>query len=107
VIRRVVYAATLLALPPTALIACDNDDNTDVQGGCASDLGVPPDCMNNCACGTGGHCVQQKSGTGQCLPCDCDSDEWCDPNGACHAYSSPSSGACYGAPPLMAPCSMS
>jgi hypothetical protein len=99
-IRRIAYAATLFGL--TAL-ACDNDDNTDVQGDCANaSPGETPNCLVNCGCGTGGVCVPISEVQGRCVSCDCDSDESCDTAGICHPRGHASPGACYGAPPLHA-----
>jgi hypothetical protein len=102
VLRRVVVAAAFLGLATTA---CDSD-NEDVQGSCANAApSGEPDCFVNCGCGEGGYCVAQPTGRGVCVFCDCDSDEYCDDQGTCHGQRSPSSGACYGAPPLPHPSS--
>jgi hypothetical protein len=99
VFRRVATAA-LLGL---TTIGCAPDKNNDVQGNCINvQTDGAPDCRTNCGCGTGGVCVSQSCGAAwKCISCECNSDEYCDEQGLCHA-SGPrsSSGACYGSPPL-------
>jgi hypothetical protein len=124
VVRRVFYATAFAGLGVTG---CGGRAlNEDVQGTCAptpastvggsiheSTTSIPSSptlscaatsASTSCSCGTGGTCTN-----GQCVSCGCTQDEVCDGTGACQPYVDtwyagklPSTGQCYGAPPLLA-----
>jgi hypothetical protein len=72
----------ILTVSVVAVIGCGNgDSNDDIDGTCLPPAAgaVPLVCGKNCSCGTGGKCEN-----GQCLSCNCNNEQGCNPDGSCY-----------------------
>jgi hypothetical protein len=71
----------LLTFSTLGILACgSSSSNDDIHGNClppAPDT-IPLTCNISCSCGSGGKCEH-----GQCVSCNCDSDQYCNDQGTC------------------------